>query len=221
MVPAEKLATLSFTDVKRRVIAKAALLLATLIPIALLVADSFTNAPSPYFPRYVISNTGDWGLRFLVLSLCVTPLRRLTGWHRVIQLRRTLGLAAFFYSGLHVLVWAYWDWSFQVASMAVHILTSAFLWTGAVALLLLLPLALTSNRVSMSWLGRRWRALHRLTYLAAMLTLGHFWLRGPFGVIDVRKWIVVLVILMGFRLVTARKRLGDRGAAQRGAAHLL
>jgi sulfoxide reductase heme-binding subunit YedZ len=193
---------LFFADVKTLAIAKPVLLMATLVPAAMLGVGFFTIAPYTYYPRYMINNTGDWGLRFLVLTLCVTPVRRLTGWHPVIQLRRTLGLAAFFYSAAHLLLWAYWDWSFQVGSMLEHILANAFLWTGTIALLLLLPLAVTSNRAAMSRLGRRWRKLHWLTYLATLPTLAHFWLRGPFGVVHVRKWIAIVVVLLGFRLLT-------------------
>jgi sulfoxide reductase heme-binding subunit YedZ len=199
---------LFFADVKTLAIAKPALLMAIVIPTVMLGLGFFTIAPHTYYPRYIINNTGDWGLRFLVLTLCVTPVRRLTGWHRVIQLRRPLGLAAFFYSAAHLLLWAYWDWSFQLRSMLDHILANAFLWTGMIAFLLLLPLAVTSNRASMSQLGRRWRKLHWLTYVATLPTLAHFWLRGPFAVIQVRKWIAIVVVLLGFRLlVTWRQRV--------------
>ena len=203
-------------DVKPIVAAKAALVVATFVPAMLLGLGIFTIAPFTYYPRYVINNTGDWGVRFLVLTLCVTPLRRLTGWHSVIRMRRTLGLAAFFYSAAHIALWAVLDWSLRLRSMLLHILAEPFLWIGTVAFVLLLPLALTSNRASMSALGRRWRKLHWLTYAATVPTLAHFWLRGPFAAVSARKWIAIVVGLLGVRLLTALRRRNPIARSQAG-----
>src|SRR5262249_33060378 len=131
--PGVPICMLFFANVWTFAIAKRSVLVATFIPAAMLGVGFFTIAPYTYYPRYIVNNTGDWGLRFLVLTLSVTPVRRLTGWHRIIQLRRPLGLAAFFYSTAHLLLWAYWDWSFQLGSMLGHILADAFLWTGTIA----------------------------------------------------------------------------------------
>ncbi len=182
-------------------VAKWALVVLTFVPVLVMGMGIYTVAPYSYYPRYVINETGDWGLRFLVFTLCVTPVRRLTGWHSVIQVRRALGLAAFAYSALHVILWAALDWYFEIGPMLRSIVASAFLWIGTIAFIMMIPLAVTSNRFFMSRLGRRWRQLHWLTYAATVPTLAHFWLRGSFGAVNVRKWVVIVMMLMLFRMI--------------------
>jgi sulfoxide reductase heme-binding subunit YedZ len=197
---------LASEGVKPITVARTVAVAVTFVPAAMLGIGIVTIAPYTFYPRYMVNNTGDWGLRFLVITMCVTPVRRLTGWHDVIQLRRPLGLAAFFYSAAHLLFWASFEWSFRVGSMLERVVRDPFITTGTVAFVLLLPLAATSNRASMSWLGRRWRTLHVLTYVAAALALAHFWLKGQFAALSVRKWIAIVVVLLGFRLFWSRRR---------------
>jgi len=203
---------LASDEMKAITVAKAALLALTFAPAAMLGLGIVTIAPYTFYPRYMVNNTGDWGLRFLVMTMCVTPVRRLTGWHDIIQLRRTLGLAAFFYSAAHLVFWAALEWSFRMGSMVDRVVRDPFIATGTVAFALLLPLAATSNRASMSWLGRRWRSLHVLTYVAAGVALLHFWLKGQFAELSVRKWIAIVAVLLGFRLLWARRHPRRTGA---------
>jgi sulfoxide reductase heme-binding subunit YedZ len=121
--------------------------------------------------------TGEWTLRMLLLSLAVTPVRRLLGFTAVTPLRRTFGLAAFFYGSLHALTYIGldqgFDWAFIVEDVSEH----RYVLVGFAAWCCLLPLALTSNRRSMRKLGRKWQTLHRLAYLAVTLGCLHYlWL---------------------------------------------
>ncbi len=118
---------------------------------------------------------GDWTLVFLLLSLSVTPLRRITGWNRIIKVRRLLGLFAFFYASLHFLVYLGLDQGFAWSFIVEDVMDRPFITVGFTALILLLPLALTSTRGWIRRLGKRWRRLHRLVYVAAGLGVVHFY----------------------------------------------
>lgn len=121
--------------------------------------------------------TGESGLRLLLLSLTVTPLRRLFGWSALAPLRRTLGLAAFVYACLHLLTWAALEHALDGAAILEDVTERPYVMAGLGAFALLSPLALTSTRRWMKRLGPRWVRLHRLVYLAAILAVvHHFWL---------------------------------------------
>ena len=118
---------------------------------------------------------GRWGLVFLLLGLAVTPLRRLSGWSRVIKVRRLLGLFAFFYMTLHFLIYLGLDQGFAWGFILEDITERPFITVGFAAFLLLTPLAMTSTRGWIRRLGRRWQLLHRLVYPAALLASVHFY----------------------------------------------
>lgn len=119
--------------------------------------------------------TGRWGLAFLLLGLAVTPLRRLTGWGRLIRVRRLLGLFAFFYLTLHFSIYLGVDQGFAWEFIAEDITERPFITVGFAAFVLLIPLAVTSTRGWIRRLGRRWQLLHRLVYPAAILGVVHFY----------------------------------------------
>lgn len=118
--------------------------------------------------------TGIWTLRFLIVTLGVTPLRRVTGWHRVIQYRRMLGLFAFFYGVLHFSTYLVLDHYFSLAGMLADVSKRPFITAGFVAFVAMIPLALTSTKGWIRRLGRRWQVLHRLIYLAAVAGAVHY-----------------------------------------------
>jgi sulfoxide reductase heme-binding subunit YedZ len=121
--------------------------------------------------------TGQWGLRLLLLTLAMTPLRHLTGWTGWIGFRRMLGLFAFLYVTLHFVTWAWLDQELRWGSMLADIARRPYVTVGFAAWLLLVPLALTSTRGMMRRMGRRWRILHRAVYGIAVLGVVHFfWL---------------------------------------------
>ncbi len=118
--------------------------------------------------------TGEWTLRFLLLTLAVSPLRRWTGWHRIISQRRTLGLFAFFYATLHLGTWLTLEHFFDWEAIAEDVLERPFVTAGSAAFLLMVPLAITSTRGWIRRLGSRWARLHRLVYASAVLGVVHF-----------------------------------------------
>lgn len=125
----------------------------------------------------VTDTTGEWALRFLLMTLTITPLRRLTGWDLLQRFRRQLGLFAFFYASLHFLTWLWLDQGLALSNIVADIAKRPFVTVGFLAWLLLVPLALTSTRAMMRRLGRRWQQLHRAGYLVAGLAVLHLlWL---------------------------------------------
>jgi sulfoxide reductase heme-binding subunit YedZ len=119
--------------------------------------------------------TGIWALRFLVITLAITPVRRLTGWHGVIQYRRMLGLFAFFYATLHFLTYVVLDQFFAWKFILADIAKRPYITVGTLAFLLMAPLALTSTKGWIRRLGRRWQLLHRLVYVSGIAAVLHYY----------------------------------------------
>jgi sulfoxide reductase heme-binding subunit YedZ len=118
--------------------------------------------------------TGIWALRFLVITLAITPFRRVTGWNRLIQYRRMFGLFAFFYATLHLSTWVVLDLFFAWDLILADIVKRPFITAGMVAFASMVPLALTSTKGWIRRLGRRWQLLHRLVYLSAIAAAVHY-----------------------------------------------
>lgn len=173
---------------------------AALGPAAALVHGFYTNDLTANPGDYITDQTGTWALAFLVISLCITPLRRLTKWHEAIRLRRMLGLFAFFYATLHMLTWVVFVHFFEVAFMIEDVVMRPYITIGMGAFVILLALALTSNRLSIRTLGRRWQALHRLVYAAAILGVAHFWLLVKADTTEPMRWAAAVAALLGFRV---------------------
>ncbi len=197
-------------------LSKPALFLLALLPVTLLVWGSFDNSLGPNPAEALIRGTGDWTLRFLCLTLAVTPLRHWTGWHALARLRRMLGLYAFFYSALHFLAFAWLDQGFDVEAILKDIAKRPFILVGTAALLLMLPLAATSFNRAIKALGAaRWQALHKAVYAVALLGLLHFfWMRAAknnFGEWSV--YAAVLAVLLGWRIWKRVRVPGPRSAA--------
>jgi len=138
-------------------------------------------------PEFLTRSSGLWAWVFLLLTLAVTPSRRLLGQPGLVRVRRMLGLFAFFYTALHTVAWAWWDRSGDWLSMWHDILQRPFITLGAVAAVLMLVLAATSTHGWQRRLGRRWSSLHRSVYAAAILSVVHFYLvrAGKNDVLDV------------------------------------
>ena len=167
----------------------------------------------------LIHRLGKWGLNFLLLTLTVTPLRRLSGWNWLIRLRRMLGLFAFFYLLLHFLAYAGLDQRFDLAVILEDIVERPFITLGMTALVLLLPLALTSTNAMMRRLGRRWRQLHRLVYPISILGVWHFYWQVKLDTLEASIYAAVLAALLGFRLVDWRRRRSQGRAARPRSNH--
>jgi sulfoxide reductase heme-binding subunit YedZ len=181
------------------VLLKRAIFAAALIPAAALAADAYRGELTANPIEYITHTTGDWAIRFLIITLAVTPIRRVTGWNPIIQLRRMLGLFAFFYATLHFLTWFVLDWFFDFRQMVKDIAMRPFITLGMATFVMLLALAVTSTQGSIRRLGRRWTQLHRLIYVAACTALFHFWLARKTVVPQFQVLLVAGVVLLGFR----------------------
>lgn len=182
----------------------------SLLPLAWLVYGALANTLGANPAEALIRSTGDWTLRFLCLTLAITPLRQWTGWHGLARLRRMLGLFTYFYVVLHLLCFAWLDQGFDVQAIINDIVKRPFILVGFAGFVLLTPLALTSFNRAIKALGAaRWQALHRLVYAIAGLAILHFfWMRsGKNDFAEVAVYATILGVLLGARLVRwARQR---------------
>jgi sulfoxide reductase heme-binding subunit YedZ len=188
--------------------------IALLLPFTWLFYGAFADALGANPAEHIIRATGDWTLRFLCLTLAITPLRQLSGWHALARLRRMLGLFTFFYGVLHFLGYAWLDMGFDVAAIVKDIPKRPFVLVGTAALLLMVPLAATSFNRAIKALGpKRWQMLHRLVYGTALLGLLHFfWMRAAKN--NFAEWSIyaaVMAVLLGWRVY---KRLRQPSAAR-------
>ncbi len=173
-----------------------------LVPLALLVWDQAHNRLGANPQNFLILTTGMMTLIFLMLTMAVTPLRKLTGWNWLIQFRRMLGLYAFFYGCLHFLCFFSLDRGFSVSSTLTEMAKRKYLIVGSTALLVMVPLAITSTNAMIKRLGgKRWRALHRLAYVAAIAGVIHYYMQVKADVRQPLVFAAVLAILLGYRLV--------------------
>jgi sulfoxide reductase heme-binding subunit YedZ len=163
--------------IDRITLAKIALFLACLLPAAILAWQVGYGDPGPDPVARIVHETGAWTLRLLLVTLAVTPLRRMTGWNVLVRFRRMLGLYAFFYASLHFASYLLLDLGAFWSQLITDIIKRPYITVGFSAWLLLVPLAVTSTNAMMRRLGRRWQQLHRLSYLIAVLGVLHFaWL---------------------------------------------
>jgi len=150
--------------------------------------------------------TGIWALRFLLATLAVTPLRRLSGWHPIIQFRRMLGLFAFFYACLHLMTYVVLDRYFDLSGVWEDIVKRPFITAGMVAFVLMVPLAVTSTKGWIRRLGRRWQLLHRLVYFSAAAACVHFIWKVKVPVGEPVYYAAILGVLLVFRVVYSLRR---------------
>lgn len=156
----------------------------------------------------LLHDLGRWGLKFLLLTLLITPLRRWTGWNWLIRFRRMLGLFAFFYIVLHFLVYAVLDQGLDIAAIIEDIIERPYITLGMTGLLLLIPLAVTSTRGMMRRLGKTWQKLHRLVYVIAIAGVWHFYWQVKLDTLDASVYALVLAILLTIRVYNSRRSRG-------------
>ena len=208
-------------DLLTRRVFKPLVFLLCLLPAAWLAAGvlGWPGAPLGANPIEKIQDTlGIWGLRFLLLTLAVTPLREIGGWPRLHGFRRMLGLYAFFYVSSHFLFYLFVDQGINWRSWLEDIAKRPFITAGFTAFLLLLPLALTSTRRAMRRLGRRWQRLHRLVYVAGTLGCVHFWWQVKADIREPLVYAAILALLFGWRLWRARDRARKSALAESAVA---
>ena len=185
-------------------LAKPVVFVASLLPFAWLLYGAFTNNLGANPAEYLIRSTGDWTLRFLCVTLAVTPLRVVTGTPPLARFRRMLGLFVYFYVVLHLLSYSWFDMGFDVGDIIKDIIKRPFILVGFAAFLLLTPLAATSFNRAIKALGaKRWQTLHKLVYVIAGLGILHFfWMRsGKNDYAEVAIYAAILAVLLGWRFV--------------------
>lgn len=186
---------------------KPLLWLAAATPLGLLVQRAFTGGLGPEPVDTLTKWTGTTALVILMAALAVTPLRRLTGWNRLVRYRRMLGLWSFAYAVLHFLVWALFDHQFAPGYMLEDIVERPYITVGFLALLILTALAVTSTNGMVRRLGgKRWGALHRLVYVAAALAVLHFLWLVKAELTNPLIFATVLLVLLAARLPGSRAR---------------
>ena len=196
-------------DLLLRRVFKPLVFLLCLLPAAWLLAGlaGFPPAALGANPVEKIQDTlGIWGLRLLLVTLTVTPLRELGGWPRLLAFRRMLGLYAFFYVALHFLFYLFVDQALDWRQLLADVAKRPYITLGFTALLLLVPLAVTSTRRAMRRLGRRWQKLHRLVYVAVILGCVHFWWQVKADVREPLVYAAITALLLGWRLQRYRQR---------------
>ena len=156
----------------------------------------------------LLHELGRWGLKFLLLSLSITPLRRWTGWNWLLRFRRMLGVFAFYYIVLHFLTYAILDQGLDIAAIIEDVIKRPYITLGMTGLLLLIPLAITSTKGMMRRLGRRWQKLHRLVYVIAILAVWHFYWQVKLDTLDASLYALVLAVLLATRVYYARRSRG-------------
>jgi sulfoxide reductase heme-binding subunit YedZ len=187
-----------------------------LFPAGLLGWQFFTDQLGANPIEAITRGTGEWTLRLLLITLLMTPLKRFAGWYWPIRVRRMLGLFAFFYACLHLTTYLWLDQFFYWHEIWLDILDRPFITVGMLAFVLLVPLAVTSNRFSVKKLGRNWKRLHRLAYVIPVLGVLHFWWLVKADVLEPLLYSVLLGTLLLVRL-PERKRRGATKASQQPA----
>ncbi len=177
-----------------------------LVPLTVLGWDAWHHQLGANPVNFAILTTGMLALIFLMLTMLVTPLRKISGWNWIIFSRRTLGLFAFFYASLHFLIFFSFDRSFSLSGTLSEMVKRKYLMVGITGLLVMVPLAITSTNGMIKRLGgKRWRALHRLAYVAAVAGVLHYYMQVKADVRQPLVFAAVLAILLGYRMVVAAK----------------
>ena len=187
---------------------KAIVFLLALVPLARLATGAL------FFPdwlganpaEFITRSLGDWTLRFLLITLAVTPVRKLSGWHWLASFRRMFGLYAFCYGVVHLSSYVAFDHVFDVVAILKDIVKRPFITVGFTALVLLVPLAVTSTNRMVQRLGaKRWLVLHRLVYVIAPLGVLHFWWMVKRDITEPAIYALVLAVLLGYRVAAKLK----------------
>jgi methionine sulfoxide reductase heme-binding subunit len=197
---------------------KVPVFLLCLVPISLVGLRALRGDLTANPIEFITHATGDWALRFLIITLAITPLRKILGLPELIRFRRMLGLFAFFYACLHFSTYLVLDKFFAMSEIWKDVLKRRFITVGFTAFLLLIPLAVTST---VGWIrrlgGKRWQALHRLIYISAILAVIHYYWLVKSAVIRPLTYGAILVVLLLFRIVVWLIGRGARASVPRVA----
>ncbi len=178
-----------------------------LIPLGLLLIDAVRGRLGANPIEFFLRTTGVLTLVFLLITLSITPLRKLFGWNSLIKYRRMLGLYAFFYGCIHLITYSIFDKSLRIGDIVADVWQRPFIAVGMLAFFFLIPLAITSTNGMVKRLGgKNWARLHRLTYVAAILGATHFWMIVKSDIFYPLVFGIVLLCLFGVRLFLPKKK---------------
>jgi methionine sulfoxide reductase heme-binding subunit len=209
------------TVTRIRFIGKPLLFACCLAPAVLVVTDAagVTGSLGANPVEAIQDRFGIWGLRFIMITLAVTPLRQLTGWNWTIRFRRMLGLFTFFYVLMHFLTWLVLDQGLLLSAIAEDIVKRPFITIGFLAFLLLIAMAVTSATVLRRRMGRRWQQLHYSAYAVGFLGVWHFWWQVKLDTREPLLYAAILTVLLGYRLcrrlLAAPRRRAPASAVRR------
>ena len=180
---------------------KAALFIASLYPLLRLSWFGYSDQLGANPIELITRSLGTWTLTFLLFTLSITPLRKLSGWSWLIKLRRMAGLFAFFYATLHFITYIWLDQFFDLSAIYKDVIKRPFITIGFAAFVLLIPLALTSTNAMMKRMGgKNWQLLHRLVYAIALFGVLHYWWLVKKDLTQPIIYSAVLAVLLGYRL---------------------
>ena len=186
---------------------KGSLFIVFLMPLVVLLFGLFNEQLGANPIEVLTRDTGQWALRFLLISLSISPLRLLFGWHFLAPIRRMVGLYCFFYASVHMLLYIWLDQFFNLGDIIDDIIERPFITVGVISFLALIPLAVTSNDKMKKRLGsERWKNLHSLVYFIGMAGALHFFMLVKKDITEPLIYIAILVILLGIRLFRYGRR---------------
>lgn len=193
---------------------KVAVFLACLVPLAVLISDALHGGLGANPVQFIEQTTGDWTLRFLIITLAISPLRKILDVPQLIRFRRMLGLFAFFYACLHFCAYIGFDQMLDFAGMWKDVMKRRYITAGFTAFVLLIPLAVTSTA---GWIrrlgGRRWQMLHRAIYLSVVAGVIHYFWQVKSDVSKPMQYAAIAGILLAWRIGAWLYRRSQRGAA--------
>ena len=190
-----------------------------LIPLAFIAYDAYYGSLGANPIEFFLRTTGVLTLTFLFTTLLITPLRKIFGWNVLIKFRRMLGLYAFFYGVIHLITYSIFDKSLDIASIVGDVWQRPFIAIGMLAFAMLVPLAVTSTNGMVKRLGgKNWARLHKLTYLAAILGVIHFWMIVKSDIFYPAMFGFVLAALLGYRLLAGTWRNRSKEKLRSGEA---
>ena len=186
-----------------RFIWKPVVFLTCLVPALLIVGDAFevTGGLGANPVEAILDRFGNWALRFIMITLAVTPLRRVSGWNWLSRFRRMLGLFTFFYAFMHFLTWFVLDRELRLTDIIEDLTERPFIMLGFTAVVLLTALAVTSFTAIRRRMGKRWQSLHNMAYAIGILGVWHYWWQVKKDVTEPLVYAAILAVLLGARII--------------------
>lgn len=198
-----------------RFIWKPVVFLVCLLPLLLIIGDAFgvTGSLGANQIEAILDRFGNWALRFIMIALMVTPLRRLTDWNWLSRFRRMLGLFTFFYAFMHFLTWLVLDQELRLSEILEDLIERPFITLGFIAMVLLTALAVTSFMAIRRRMGKRWQLLHNMAYVIGILGVWHYWWQVKKDITEPLIYAGILFVLLTARVIWYWNRRSLRAAA--------